>query len=358
MESWLDVQGHIYVQLADLLRNEVYAGQLFGKLPSIHALAQTYSVNFKTANKAVSLLVGEGLLYRARGKGTFVAKAASQVRDFNLVGLVLPDIENPFFARLADALQHAAFSRNLAIVVSTTRQDPQLLASALEALKNQRVRMLVVQGGVVRTPENLSILKNAGIPAVGFHTHMTEIDNVSPDMKAGAQLATEQLLETFGPPVAFISGSDEPAMKTGRYYGYRDAQLAKSVSLDHRMLRQTNPTYRGGYKSTMDLLSQPWMPRSIFYYNDLMAMGGLNAIKSMGKDIPSDVALAGCDDSINVEEMLVPFTTVCFPYDEIANQLTSLLERRLSNPTAPPMSVRIAPKLIIRDSSRLRTPTA
>ncbi len=354
MSYRFDEESHIYVQLAELLRNEVYEGQISGRLPSLQELAKTYSVNFKTANKAISMLVGEGLLFRARGRGTFVAKASATTREHVLVGLLLPDIENPFFAKLADALQHAAFERNLAVVVSTTKQDPRLLSSSIQAFKAQRVRALVVQGGVLRTPDNLSILKGAGIPAVGFHTRLTEIDNVSPDMKAGAQMATEQMLNEFGPPVAFISGSDEPAMRTGRFYGYRDAHLALSQPLDPRMLRETNPTYRGGYESTVDLLKQSSLPRSIFYYNDLMAMGGLSAIRSMGKDVPADIAMTGCDDSVNVEEMLVPFTTVCFPYEEIANQLTSLLERRLSNPAQPPLSVRIAPKLIIRDSSRAR----
>ena len=134
--------------------------------------------------------------------------------------------------------------------------------------------------------------------------------------------------------------------------------MAKSVPIDPRMLRETDPTYRGGYESTQDLLGLSPVPRSIFYYNDLMAMGGLNAIKSAGKNIPSDIAIAGCDDSVNVEEMLVPFTTVCFPYEEIANQVTALLERRLANPIAPPMNVRLAPRLIVRDSSRSRVTAA
>jgi DNA-binding GntR family transcriptional regulator len=73
MNDLFDADDYIYIQLANLLRSQIENGYLQGKIPGIRHLAQQYSVNFKTANKAVSLLVQEGHLYRLRGKG--VARA-------------------------------------------------------------------------------------------------------------------------------------------------------------------------------------------------------------------------------------------------------------------------------------------
>ena len=81
-------------------------------------------------------------------------------------------------------------------------------------------------------------------------------------------------------------------------------------------------------------------------------MGANSAIKSHGFSIPEDIAIAGCDESVDVSEMIVPTTTVAFSYRQEAKQILMLVERRLNNNNAKPLSIRIAPKLLIRSSSK------
>src|SRR5579864_2250337 len=92
---------HVYKQVAESLRRDILARRIQEKIPGERELSRRYNVNFKTANKAVSLLVEQGLLSRVRGKGTFVSKARSARPKINLFGLIVPKLDNPYFARVA-----------------------------------------------------------------------------------------------------------------------------------------------------------------------------------------------------------------------------------------------------------------
>ena len=341
----------IYKQLADQLRSQIISRKLEGKIPSIRELAERHSINFKTANKAVSQLVSEGLLYRQRGQGTFVVDTKTSAHGTRLIGLLLLTFINPYFAKLVHSLQRIGLSREISLLVNTTESHPDYLQKTLLMYKKRHVQAIILQGRGVNEKDSVSLIKNTGIPVIGSHTNLTDIDDVRPDVQAGAQLAADHLIDTFGGSVAYVCGSQLPITQTDRYRGYRDALLSRGFAEDFQMIRQSAPTYKGGYEAVQIIMSQKKRPRSIFFHNQTMAMGGLSAVTSLGLKVPGDIALVGCDDSVDVEEMLVPITSVAFSFDKIATQLLMLVERRLQNPSVQPLSVRIAPELIVRESS-------
>ena len=342
---------YVYLQIAEDLRNKIYTKQLTNKLPGIRELAQRYSINFKTVNKAISTLVDEGLLYRVKGNGTFVVDSLSGLQEHHLIGLIVSDLINPNFARIVQALHTIESNRNISVLVSTTSRQTPRLQEILQTYKQQDVKAIIVQGGAFPDQESLNLILDAKLPVIGAHTHIKEIDTVWPDVYAGAQLATDHLIEGFGLSVGYVSGSAQEITKTGRFLGYRDALLSKGGRIDYVLLKSSEPTYTGGYQAIKELIAEDRLPRSVFFYNQIMAMGAVNAIISAGLRIPNDVALVGCDDSVNIEEMIVPTSTIDFPYSDTANQLLALVERRLNNPNINPESIRIAPKLIMRESS-------
>lgn len=343
---------HIYVQIADDLRNKIYAGRFGDKLPGIRDLAQHYSINFKTANKAVSVLIDEGLLYRIRGKGTFVVDFSSGLREHHLIGFILPDITNPNFARIVQALHQIEVHKNLSIIVNTTDRQRSRVKEILNMYTQRGISAIVVQGGALPDDESLQDVLDSALPIIGAHAHIEGTDDVWLDMYAGAQMATDHLIEGFGPQVGYISGSAAGLTKTSRFLGYRDALLSKGGQIDFTFLKSTDPTYVGGYKALKELLTEEHVPRSVFMYNQIMAMGAVNAITSAGLKIPEDIALIGCDDSLDADDMIIPISSIAFSYKETATQLLSLVERRLNNPMIAPEKARIAPKLIVRASSQ------
>lgn len=355
MSELFDVEDHIYIQLANLLRLQIENDTLQGKIPGIRQLAQQYSVNFKTANKAVSLLVQEGYLYRLRGKGTYVTDGSVAKDAHVVVSFIVTDIVNPYFAHLAQSLQKMAPEYNMTMIVSTTHGSIDTLTHILESYQKSPSQLAIVQGGVTRNKAHFEIIASQAIPVIGMHTRITAIDDVWSDMRAGAQLITNHLIEQHNSQVGYLSGSDEPIRQTGRFQGYRDALLGKGFQVAPQFIAETEPTYRGGHQAVLAMINDGNLPPVLLFYNQIMAMGGMSALLSRGLKVPHDVAIASIDDSIEPSQMLVPTTTIDFSVEEAARQALQLGRRRLTAPGVEPMHVRIPPRLIVRKSSQVKS---
>ena len=341
----------VYVRLADVIRSQILAAQFTERIPSVRALADEYAINFKTVQKALDLLVDEGLLYQVQGKGTFVARQTSHLEP-TLCGLVLPDFVNPYFARTAESLEEVGSQQGIAFLLNAVGRQPSRLRSVLETYRKRGVRVAVIHGGALRNEANREVLRSSSLTLIGFHTRSIEMDDVWPDVRAGAQLAADHLLDSFGGEVAFVSGSDDPIEETGRFRGYRDSLLSHGLRVNPSLLLEVAPTYKGGYQAVKSLVDRSTIPRSIIFYNQVMAMGGMNALRSLQLRVPEDVAAVGIDDSVNVEEMVLPTSAISFPFETAARQTVTLVQRRLSHPDQDPISIRLPPKLIVRQSSR------
>ncbi len=344
----------VYLEIADQIKNEIALGTWQSKLPGLRDLSVRFEANPKTVRKALSVLVRDGTLYTAQGVGTFVSKLEPQETQASVrAGLVLSDVSNPNFAQLVHAMQELAHENNVTVQVNTTSRDANTLRRTIESYKESGVGMIFVQGGAIRSASEREIVLSSGIPTVGSHVSRAEIDNVRPDMGAGARIATAHLLDSFGAPVGFISGSDEPVDKTGRFRGYCDVHLERHTTIDFDYVFQNQPSYKGGYEAVWSIIQRGALPRSILLYNEEMAMGAVNAIHRAGLHIPEDVGLACFDDSIDPEKMIVPLTTVAYSNYEMAQQLYDLAKRRLAYPHAAAHSIEIEMRLNIRGSSAI-----
>lgn len=357
MQNSFSSEEHVYTQLADLLRSQIRHGDLSGKIPGVRDLAQQYSVNAKTANKAVSLLVQEGLLYRLQGRGTFVVDNAGAHDHTALVGFVITDITNPYFAQLAQAIQTQAYEEQISVFVSTNHSSTERLNRILETYRRRNVQLIIVHGGVVRHQSALQALVDAGLPLIGVHTHLTTIDDVWPDVRAGAQMAAEHLIEQCGPQIGLISGSDDPVQETGRFRGFRDALMRHGGTVDFRYIVETAPTYRGGYQAITALIARGALPKALLFYNQIMAMGGVSSLIAHGVEIPADMAVASIDDGIDASQMLLPTTTVALPIQETARHVLQLARERINGSEAPPVDIRVMPRLIVRETTMVHPGT-
>ncbi len=344
----------VYVDIANQIRNEIALGHWRGKLPGLRDLSARFSANPKTVSKALSLLVKDGVLYTSQGLGTFVsdepaADSPSPIR----AGLILSDVSNPNFAQLVHAMHEHAHDNGITVQANTTARDPEALRRIISMYRELGIDIVFIQGGAARSLVERRILESAVIPVVGSHASGIGIDNVHPDMRAGSRIVTAHLLDTLGPPVGFVSGSDESVEKTGRFRGYCDVHIDGHCTIDFDNVFQADPTYKGGYDATQSMIERGTVPRSILFYNEEMAMGAVNALHHGGLSIPEDVALACFDDSISPEKMVVPLTTVSYSNREMAEKLYELARRRLAHPHSPPTEIEIEMRLAVRRSTSL-----
>ncbi len=347
MENGLNRNELIYVQLADLIRNEIIHGEI-EKVPGIRELATRFSVNFKTANKAVSQLINEGYLYRVRGKGTFVIKKVLAIKEDIRIGFLLPNILNPYFSYLAHITETLGYEQNITVLVATGGSNARKTDTVMQEFVNQKVDTIILHGGVLKSGAKFEQISRYNIPVIGMHTELNTIDNVRPDVRKAAFLVTEYLISKYGPNVGYVSGSQDPITTTGRYRGYADAIVSKNLPIDDSLVLKAEPTYRGGYVAVNQFLGKANLPRSLVFYNEIMAMGAINALQEKGMAIPGTIAVASIDDAIPADHMSLPIPTVSLGSQEMAQVAIELCRRRLNIPNALPVSRKIEPTLIIR----------
>ena len=344
----------VYIHIAEQIKSEIELGNWQGKLPGLRDLSIRFSANPKTVRKALSLLVQEGTLYTSRGLGTFVSNEREHASKPPVrAGLILSDVSNPNFAQLVHSMHELAHENGMTVQVNTTSRDPATFRRTIASYQELGMEVIFVQGGAVRSRTEREILNAAAIPVIGSHASVTRIDNVHPDMRSGSRIVTAHLLETFGTPVGFISGSDEPVEKTGRFRGYCDVHIDGHHTIDFDNVFQNHPTYKGGYDAMSVIIKSESIPRSILLYNEEMAMGAVNALNHAGLKIPDDIGLACFDDSIEPEKMIVPLTTISYSNQEMAQKLYNLAKRRLMRPQAPPVEIEIEMRLSVRHSTGL-----
>jgi DNA-binding LacI/PurR family transcriptional regulator len=337
----------IYIQLANLIRNEIAHGEK-EKVASLRDLAYRFSVNYKTVNKAINILIEEGSLYRVRGKGTFVNRNKVNPIENLRIGFLIPNIINPYFAYLAHITESIAFKQNIIITVATTGDNSDKITTIMKEFKSQGINIIILHGGVLKTGVGLNVISKFGIPIVGMHCDLDTIDNVSPDLRRAAFLGTDYLISKYGSQIGYVSGSIDPIYETGRFFGYKEAFQHNNAQINNDFILQADPTFRGGYLSASQFIKRDVLPRAILFYNEIMAMGAISAFQEKGLQIPDEIAIMGIDYSIPTDQMLIPIPTVSLENLIVAQSTLDLCKRRVADPTAEQIRKKIAPLLIVR----------
>ncbi|HET7768996.1 MAG TPA: LacI family DNA-binding transcriptional regulator [Chloroflexota bacterium] len=278
-----------------------------------------------------------------------------RARRTNILGLIVPDSANPYFARLSRSIEDAAAERGYQVVVSNAAEDPEREAAQIEALLRLQV------DGLLWVPADLSA-SHAGAPE-GVPT--VQVDRALPPSEAepagdviesdnalGGRLAAEHLLELGHRRIAFLSGPAEHLHTIERLRGAREAASEAGVELE---VRHGDFGYRSGYEAGRAWFSLPpaERPTAVICANDAMALGALCAAAEAGVRVPADLSVTGYDDIAQARYTVPPLTTVAQPLDEMAREAIDRLLVRVGPKAERPEPVRrVYPvKLVVRNST-------
>jgi LacI family transcriptional regulator len=268
--------------------------------------------------------------YRPSG----VARSLRQ-RATRTLGLIVTDIENPFFPELVRTVEDAAREQGYAILLCNASDDPEREAGYLDLLVDRWV------DGVVIAASNLGIrhrewLLAAPLPIVLVNSVDRAIDlpTIASDSVLGGRLATELLVELghrhFGIITAGPRNLDAPDRLTGARSGLRDAGIPSANT--HVVIEE--PTVAGGQRAAATLLAGDPAVTAIVAYNDLMAIGAMRAIRAADRRVPDDVSVVGFDDVDLAAFVDPPLTTIAQATAEMGRWAVDQLTQRLGRPTA------------------------
>ncbi|UKY52031.1 LacI family DNA-binding transcriptional regulator [Streptomyces inhibens] len=257
-----------------------------------------------------------------------VAQAMASRRT-DLIGLIVPDTRQPFFAEMAHAVEQAAAERGKMVLVGNANYLDEREVHYLRAFLGMRVSGLIL---ISQGPSEHAAAEIDAWDArvVLLHRRPDAIDDVAvmTDDIWGAQLATRHLLEHGHPYVAFLGGTEETPKSgdpvTDHVEGWRRAMLESGKPVDGRYFEAPYNRY-DAYQVALKLLAGPDRPPAIMCATDDQAIGVLRAARELRIDVPGELAVAGFDDVKEAGLTDPPLTTVASDRQAMARAAVDLV---------------------------------
>lgn len=255
-------------------------------------------------------------------KMDYVARGLRSGRT-GMIALVVPQLAEPYFAKLAQAVIRAAARRDLSVFVETTEDDAEVEKRIMKGA------LSTMAAGVLISASAASMEEQPDVPLVmlGEHAATLHGDHVGIDNVAAARTVVRHLLEQGYRRIAPLGLNERSATATLRLQGYHDELAAWGMKPVRRLAMATadwSPS--GGYRSVDALLRDGGaLPGAVFAFNDSLAIGTLHALREHGIDCPNQVGVAGMDD-LDQSAFLGPALTSLAPdLDDIAESALSAL---------------------------------
>jgi LacI family transcriptional regulator len=297
-----------------------------------------------TSTKARVLQIIEELGYRPNAFGRGLRTSRS-----DMVGVVLPDLANPFYPALVRGLQNRLYASGYHTVICNTDGDPAHERELLADLIDRQVDGLVLVTFTLG-PSDLAAIVPRSTPLIVIGT-IEGFDHVHTNDLGAAYEMTTYLLEAGYESVGHLAGPKGVGPADLRLAGYEAAINDRGQGGVSTTVARGEFSLVGGAKALVNLVERGALPRSIFCANDLMALGAIEAAQSLGLDVPNDLAVAGFDD-IEAASLLRPaLTTVANPVAEVGTTAATVLLERMAGSVAPPVDIEISCQIRSRQTA-------
>ena len=288
-----------------------------------------------------------------------------RARATSTIGVVIPDIQNPFFTSVVRGIEDALQVEKFTLLLANSDGDPSRERVCLDTLCAEEVAGLVFVPCNAE-PRAYEHLGRQGVPVVavdrspvGLSVDLVGVTNVE-----GARDAVLHLAALGRRRIALIGGPPSANVAVEREQGYREALDQASLSYVPALVVRADFREEGGYQAMVSLLNRPVLPDAVFVANNLMAMGALHAMADASLRVPDDVALVSFDDIPWGARVSPPLTAVAQPTYDLggvgrADSARSHPRAAPSNPPRGPADDARRPAVLRRARARrLSHPTA
>ncbi|MFC5451816.1 LacI family DNA-binding transcriptional regulator [Paenibacillus aestuarii] len=294
------------------------------------------------------------VMERLNYRPSLIAAALTGKRTYTL-GLLVPDISNPFFAEIAHAVEDQAHQRGYSLAICSTHNDDERIERYLSLLQQKSVDGLIIGTGM----DNVELLgplieKSVPIVSIARETLSSHVVPVLVGDFAGGCMAAQHLLQLGHTRLAVIAENLKVSSSRERIRGFRQTLEAAGLALPETwVLAGGNDLLQEGKRNAMMLLQQTVRPTALFCCNDLLAIGALQAAKELGFRVPEDLSIVGFDNTILASVTDPPLTTVAQPIAEMGKLAVNLLIEELTKvgTTSNVQRTVIEPELVVRKST-------
>ena len=273
-----------------------------------------------------------------------------RTRRTGSIGLVLSDIRNPFFGDIARGVEDRAREAGYTVILTNTDADPDTELRQVSDLVSRRIDGLILTS--IRTTSRLDFYRGLAIPIVLVNRRAESLrcDFVGIDNVAAARDATLHLIQHGRRRIARIRGTAGSTASEERLVGYRLALQEAGLPFVESLVVSGDLGYQSGYEAGLELGRRRPMPDAVLAANDVMAIGAMEALRSLGVVVGEEVALMGVDDIWVRSLPVVSLSTVRQPRYQMAVKGVELLLARIVHRHRSPVTLILEHELVLRAS--------
>jgi LacI family transcriptional regulator/LacI family repressor for deo operon, udp, cdd, tsx, nupC, and nupG len=269
----------------------------------------------------------------------------------NLLGVLIPDIQNPFYVEVLRGIEDISYQNGYALIVCNFSQDEKKEKLYIDTLESESVDGMIAAPSSEDNPKIINLVKS-GMPIVCVDRGLTgvDVDLVLVENKNGAFAAVDLLAKKGYKRIAYISGIPKLPSSRQREKGYTDALTANNLPINKDLIKYGDSRHESGVMLCEELLNLKNPPDAIFTGNNLITLGALETIHKRNLNIPNDIAIVGFDDMYWSISLNPPLTAVKQPAYEIGKRAAELLIQRIKDPSRPTVNMTLKTELMVRSS--------
>lgn len=274
-----------------------------------------------------------------------------RTRSTRTLGLLIADVENPFYAVIAKNVESAAKAAGYHVMLCNDNDNAVEEREYLGILEGLGVDGLILTP-TARNRANLDRLWEKGLSIVQIDRKVPglRVDTVLADNEGGAAAAVDHLVGHGHREIGIIAGPGDVMTGRRRLNGFRSAMKRHGLSVPETRIQRGSFHRDHAVQSARELLERPDRPSAIFAANNILAEGCIVAAENLGLRIPDDVSLVAFDDMPWMTLMSPKITALRQPVADMARAATDLVLQRLQDSSREPTTVVFQPQLVARQS--------
>lgn len=324
--------------------------------PTVYTIAEKCGVSPSTVSRAFSRpdIISEAVRLRIYAvadeleyRPNLLARGLTTGRTAT-VGLLIPDVTNPYFPPLIRAIGRAAEDRNLVVVLADV--DDRNEADILAAISDR------VDGVIIAAPRSTDAeLRDAAqrLPVVLANRQVEGVSSVLCSNEEALRQAVRHLADLGHAEIAYLQGPDGSWASEVR--GRAISSEAARSQIACRPLGPFPSSFDGGRAAGAAVATTT--ATGAIFFDDVMAWGGLAELDRLGISVPEDLSVVGCDDALLSAMLTPPLTTIAAPFDRLGHLAVEVLAGRIASPSSRPEVVSCTGRLVRRASTGPRPGT-
>jgi LacI family transcriptional regulator len=300
-----------------------------------------------TRVRVTAIMREMGYVYDRRAATLRQAGAKSQI-----VGLVVNDLTNSFFAELAVGVDTVVQSAGFVQFLANTGESIDRQREVVASMREHGIAGLIISPARATDAADLKPLVSAGIPVVVVVRNLpgSKVSSITSDNHAGVGAAVAHLVSLGHKRIAFLGGFTDTAVFAERLAGYRAAMLGAGLGFSEELVMASAPSRAGGADAIDRALAGSDPPTAAACFNDAVAFGVCDGLRTRGREPGRDFAVVGFDDVIEAKTAVPALTTISADPQGMGRRAAQLLLKQISAGKVDAEAILSSARLVVRQS--------